>query len=274
VGIWPWDCDDAILQYNEAYLTRTTRDGEGFDSDWFSHNTIIQYNYSHDNEGGFCLICAYGGYDGYNDGTIVRYNISQNDDVRAFHIAGPCTNTTVHNNTIYIGEGIASNPVDFSSWDGYADDTRFYNNVFYNLGSGDYYLYGATNTVFSHNAFYGNHAAGEPDDPHKLTSDPELVAPGSAGIGRDSCDGYRLRPTSPCIDSGASIRARLCRTAAASTTGAARFPQVWELTEGHMSIPSSRTCPAITGRFWRSRPASGRTSCWDTTMATTARGRP
>src|SRR5215472_16367327 len=47
----------AVFQYNEAYLTRGTRDGEGFDSDYNSRNAIFQHNYSHDNEGGFMLIC-------------------------------------------------------------------------------------------------------------------------------------------------------------------------------------------------------------------------
>ncbi len=207
VAIWPWSCDDAVIQYNEAFGTRTTWDGEGFDSDWFSNNTVIQYNYSHDNEGGFCLICSNGEYDGFNDGTTVRYNISQNDDVRAFHIAGPCTNTYVYNNTIYIGEGMDVDPIVHSSWGGYADETHFYNNIFYNLGSGGFIFGASTNNVFDYNVFYGNHPASEPADPHKLTSDPQLVQPGSGWLGRDSCLGYRLRPTSPCLDSGLGLAA-------------------------------------------------------------------
>jgi hypothetical protein len=210
VAIWPWNCDDAVFQYNEAYLARTTRDGEGFDSDWFSTNTIIQYNYSHDNEGGFCLVCANGTYEnngihGYNDGTIVRYNISQNDQTRAFHIAGPCTNTHIYNNTIYIGEGLAGDPIVHSSWGGYADNTHFYNNIFYNLGTGDYDFAGSTNNDFDSNVFYGNHPVGEPADANKITAEPRLAAPGSGSIGRDSCDGYTLLPDSPCIDSGLTI---------------------------------------------------------------------
>ncbi|HTR68501.1 MAG TPA: right-handed parallel beta-helix repeat-containing protein, partial [Terriglobales bacterium] len=57
VGIWAWSADHTVIQYNEAYGTRGQRDGEGFDSDWNSRGTIIQYNYSHDNDGGFLLIC-------------------------------------------------------------------------------------------------------------------------------------------------------------------------------------------------------------------------
>jgi len=41
VAIWPWSADNTIIQHNEAYGTRGQRDGEGFDSDWNSRNTVI-----------------------------------------------------------------------------------------------------------------------------------------------------------------------------------------------------------------------------------------
>lgn len=55
-AIWCINCDDALFQYNEAYLTRKDADGQGFDADGNCHNSCFQYNYSHDNEGGFMLI--------------------------------------------------------------------------------------------------------------------------------------------------------------------------------------------------------------------------
>jgi len=73
------------------------------------------------------------------------------------------------------------------------------------LGEGGYDLGDSTNNVFDHNVFYGNHPESEPDDPHKLTEDPGLTDPGSGGVGRDSADGYKLEPDSPCIDSGVTI---------------------------------------------------------------------
>jgi hypothetical protein len=81
-----------VIQYNEAYGTKGQRDGEGFDSDWNSKNTLIQYNYSHDNDGGFLLICNEGRRDpaenAGNTGTIARYNISQNDRTRGITLTG------------------------------------------------------------------------------------------------------------------------------------------------------------------------------------------
>ena len=82
-GIWPWSTDNSLFQLNEAAFTRTTQDGQGFDSDYNSSNTKFQYNYSHDNEGGFLLICSpvkRNQEDNIgNSGTVVRYNISRND---------------------------------------------------------------------------------------------------------------------------------------------------------------------------------------------------
>ena len=59
-GIWPFDADDTVIQYNDVSGMKGTLDGQGFDSDYRCHRTLIQYNFSHENEGGFILICAPG----------------------------------------------------------------------------------------------------------------------------------------------------------------------------------------------------------------------
>ena len=108
-GIWPWSTDNSLFQLNEAAFTRTTLDGQGFDSDYNSRNTLFQYNYSHDNEGGFMLICTPGKRNQEenvgNIGTVVRYNISRNDRARIFHLSG-AEQTTVEDNAIYVGPGL------------------------------------------------------------------------------------------------------------------------------------------------------------------------
>ena len=50
---------------------------------------------------------------GYNDGTIVRYNISRNDVFRVFGFDGNVTNTLIHNNTVYVGQGRKPRIVEF-----------------------------------------------------------------------------------------------------------------------------------------------------------------
>jgi len=223
VAIWPWSADNTIIQYNEAYGTKGQHDSTGFDSDWNSRNTIIQYNYSHDNEGGFLLICNEGSQGPENSagnvGTIVRYNISQNDHHNGIKIAGSVKNTFIYNNTIYVGKDDTVDLIRHSDWTGWASDTYIYNNIFYVVGKAQF-AYGikgnedgsfvtaagpgrSTNNVYDSNVYYGVEPA--PGDTHALTADPKLAAPGRAGSGLASTSGYGPLRGSPAIDSGKGI---------------------------------------------------------------------
>jgi hypothetical protein len=140
-GIWPWSADNTLLQWNEASSTHDTHDGQGFDSDYNSRGTIFQYNYSHDNEGGFMLICSPGQRNSAqnigNIGTIVRRNISHNDLTRIFHMSA-VEHTTVEENAIYVGPGIDVQMVLASNWSGWTDDALFSKNRFYVEGTARY----------------------------------------------------------------------------------------------------------------------------------------
>ena len=140
-GIWPWSTDNSLFQLNEAAFTRTTLDGEGFDSDYNSRNTLFQYNYSHDNEGGFMLICTPGKRDEKenigNVGTTIRYNISRNDHARAFNLSGG-EHTLVDHNVIYVGPEMDIQMLAVTNWQGWASDAIFRKNVFWVLGSARY----------------------------------------------------------------------------------------------------------------------------------------
>ncbi|HEX5220293.1 MAG TPA: alpha/beta fold hydrolase [Verrucomicrobiae bacterium] len=192
-GIWPFDSDDTVIQFNEVSGMKGTKDGQGFDSDYRCRRSVFQYNYSHDNEGGFFLICAPG--HSYNEDTVIRYNISQNDGInsaRVFHISG-AKNTKVYNNTIYIGPQQNLPLMIFNDWDGgSARDTFFYNNIFYVDGRVTYDFGKSQNTVFESNVFFGSHDK-PPMDSGTITSRPALVKPGSGNNGLDSLNGYRLR---------------------------------------------------------------------------------
>ncbi|GFZ79011.1 hypothetical protein GCM10008018_25720 [Paenibacillus marchantiophytorum] len=198
-GIWAWNADNTIIQYNEAYATQNTNDGQGFDIDFAQDGTIIQYNYSHDNKGGFVLICTDGSKTNTNG--IVRYNISQNDLERVISVLGPVQNAKVYNNTIYARPGLSTKMILHGDWSGFPDNTAYSNNIIVNHGSGGYKFSGGTNTKFDYNLFYGNHPATEPSDPHKLTSDPLLANPGKA-LDRYTVDGYLLKGGSPALNSG------------------------------------------------------------------------
>ncbi|MEE1746591.1 right-handed parallel beta-helix repeat-containing protein, partial [Streptomyces sp. JV184] len=57
-GMWPWNADNTVFQYNEVSGGETTRDGMAYDVDEGTFGTVFQYNVSHDNAGGFFLVCT------------------------------------------------------------------------------------------------------------------------------------------------------------------------------------------------------------------------
>ena len=193
-GIWPWSTDNTRLRWNEASFTRTTMDGQGFDSDYNSRNTLFEYNYSHDNEGGFLLVCTPNPKDPThhigNTGTTVRYNISRNDHTRTFNFAGPTEHSRVHDNAIYIAPGDDVQLLLLGNWEGYARDAEFRNNLFVSQGTarygyevarskdGTYTIepgYGpAQGIVFEGNLFAGRHVNRPPDAKAKVEEKPPL----------------------------------------------------------------------------------------------------
>ncbi|GGH08716.1 xylose ABC transporter [Silvibacterium dinghuense] len=140
-AIWPWSTDNTTLRWNEAAWTHSTLDGEGFDSDYNSRNTQFFQNYSHDNDGGFMLLCTpvrrdvrknFG-----NSGTVVAYNISRNDHSRTFHLSG-ADSVTIHHNAIYTAQGEDVQLLLVSDWDGWSNDARLAFNLFDVQGAGRY----------------------------------------------------------------------------------------------------------------------------------------
>ena len=112
VGIWVWLCKKAVIQFCESHHNHTgsTKDGGGFDIDGGSSDCIIQYNYSHDNEGAGILLAEYGAILPFTN-NIVRFNISQNDGRKnsygGISIWGvdsvyKVRNSFIYNNTVYL----------------------------------------------------------------------------------------------------------------------------------------------------------------------------
>jgi hypothetical protein len=209
-GIWPWSSDNTIIQYNEVSGMKGTKDGQAFDSDYNCRNSLFQYNYSHDNDGGFMLVCS-PDTSPSNIGTlntVIRYNISQNDgsDSRIFHISGGgVKDTHIYNNVIYVGSKLDNTMLLFYNWgDEWPVNTCFRNNIFYVDGRVDYDLGKGVNTVFENNVFYGNHVS-IPAGKNTITSSPDFVSPGSGADGRDTLQGYKLRAGSVCVEAGVGV---------------------------------------------------------------------
>ncbi|MGL4595328.1 MAG: hypothetical protein ACRCUY_11415 [Thermoguttaceae bacterium] len=199
-GIWPYFCENVIFQFNEVCETKTKYDGMAFDFDSSNIDCIYQYNYSHDNEGGFLNCCS----DGKSSGNIARYNISQNDGCvdggRVFLIHGPGNkNYQIYNNTVYVKNG--NPPMFHLGADSSESSILFSNNIFINEGTGKFeQLKGCT---FVSNLYFGNGVIDS--DQKKLVVNPKLVAPNTGGNGLDSVDGYKLRVGSAALKKGKII---------------------------------------------------------------------
>ena len=91
-GIWEWSADNTFFTMNEALETKGTRDGEGFDADFNSRGTHFFRNFSHNNDGGFMLICTpvkrNKRENAGNSGSVISENISHDDDGLLISLSG------------------------------------------------------------------------------------------------------------------------------------------------------------------------------------------
>jgi hypothetical protein len=223
-GIWPWSSDNTVIQFNEVSDQRAKWDGQGFDSDYNCIGTIIQYNYSHDNWGGFLLVCCSGesfGTSG-NIGTknsIIRYNVSINDGLRTYptrrlnsffspvmNLTGPIENTKIYNNIIILpkkeNKDIDTTLVNMDNWGGpWPKDTWFANNVFYVYDQSVFKMGESINTKFMNNAYFGN-IKNLPDDKNAVFENPSFVNSEARGSGFELLKAFMLKKNSPLIGKG------------------------------------------------------------------------
>ncbi len=111
VGIWAHSVEqsrDPVLRVvRESHRRRA--DGGGFDLDGGVTNSIMQYNYSHDNDGAGYLVWNYEDAPHELRGNTVRFNVSKNDgrkhDYGGIHIGTsdkPVRDLLVYNNTVLV----------------------------------------------------------------------------------------------------------------------------------------------------------------------------
>ncbi len=233
VGIWAWDSDQVVIQRNESYGNRSkTLDGGGFDIDGGTTNSILQYNYSHDNEGPGLLIAQFGGARPMKN-NVMRYNVSENDcrddDGGAINFwngngAQGIDGFLILNNTIFLSPG--KKPAAALNFLSGTKGVKIVNNLFVttegmwvvDVVSGQeglemignaYWSSGAT-LVFgwaggTYAGIEGFRGASGQEKGTGMVVDPGLVAPGGGGtIGEPGKLGelsaYRLGPSSPLID--------------------------------------------------------------------------
>jgi ankyrin repeat protein len=244
VGIWAWEASNVIIQFCESHHNKTSGgDGGGFDLDGGCVNCVMQYNYSHDNEGAGYLICQFSGASEFRN-NVCRYNISENDGIGSrdpmgaiqFYSSGSSggiKNTQVYNNTVYVssatrGAGIIAGSRTYN--------TSIYNNIIvtapgkrvvsvgntsggYSFRGNCYWSSGSPLKIVWGNKTYTSLAAwrSATNQERSEKSDvgfeinPMLVSLGKGGTISDptKLDGlaaYKLRIDSPVIDSGINLK--------------------------------------------------------------------
>ena len=129
-----------ITQYNESHHNRTgsSKDGGGFDLDGGVRNSIVQYNYSHDNDGAGYLLAQFKGAKAFHN-NVIRYNLSENDGRRnsygGIHLwstgaNGGIRDTAIYQNTISTSKSTVGNPAVVDCMTDGIHNIHFYDNTF------------------------------------------------------------------------------------------------------------------------------------------------
>lgn len=216
-AIWMWDCNNVTMQHNEAAYTTSTQDGMAFDCDYGNQNVMYQYNYSHDNKGGFWMACP-GPY--YTVNSVVRYNVSVNDGLfdgsRIMRVGERGSiGHQVYNNTIYWDHKYKVNAVEQGSWGTPpTSGTDIYNNIF--CGNTQEFV-NNEGIHYANNCVWGGAENAYPfdEDVNAVVADPGFVdvanrTDGSFANGKvtlGSVAGMELKQNSPCIDAGKNLMA-------------------------------------------------------------------
>ena len=140
-AVWNWYSINTIIQYNQAINAKGIMDSHGIHVDHSNVDTFIQYNYMQDCEGGFVEIL------GGNQRAVYRFNISVNDGWRVHpnwvnsdhtiwlndKIGGesghPSIDSYIYNNTVVINK--SGNDAFDTAIDINGQNTRIFNNIFY-----------------------------------------------------------------------------------------------------------------------------------------------
>ncbi|MGY6217018.1 right-handed parallel beta-helix repeat-containing protein [Methylolobus aquaticus] len=242
IGIWAWDANRIVIQHNESHHNRTSSrtDGGGFDLDGGMTRSVMQYNYSHDNDGAGFLLAQFPTARPFSGNTI-RYNISQNDARKnsfgAIHVwngGSGIERCEIHNNMVYVSPAPSGTPraVYFQTS---ARDLHVRNNILITTGGlrlvdavvgqtgvlfqgNDYWSSGGNFRVRWEGAEYwaltnwrgttGQEMLG--GGPVGYRIDPRLVNAGGGGTLNDatllpSLSAYRLQAGSLLIDSGLDL---------------------------------------------------------------------
>ena len=244
VGIWAFQCKNVIIQFNESHHNKTgvLVDGGGFDLDAGATFSVVQYNYSHDNEGPGYLAAEPKLGQPYHH-NVFRYNISENDvrqnsggAITLWQDGNGISDVEFYGNTIYITKNTTyRSTVAAVRLMSTTNNVSFRNNILIakggaplilskksqtniNFQGNNYWTYGGRFSVKWLSPNYTSLTAwrtatgqeslnGTPTGTHV---DPQITNPGAGGTIGDpnlltTLTAYRLNSTSPLIDTGLNL---------------------------------------------------------------------
>jgi hypothetical protein len=204
-GIWAFNSNSTLIEDNVVSdMEFNGCDGEGYDVDYNQDGTIVQDNISHDNAGGFLLLCT----DGEVHDADVRYNLSIDDaatiDEAPCDIAqgnvGTLDGIRMYNNTVVAPDpslvlemtplSAMFDPGDFEFVNNIVDATTPQSSA---LGCGN----DCTNNLYYQLPSSGTDAVvGNPD-----FGDPVVQGTKRRSMGK----GFRVSRKSPAIGAGAAV---------------------------------------------------------------------
>ena len=229
-ALWSWDSNNVTFRYNEASNTSkhsigsaVGNDSMAFDFDYGVQNCVYEYNYSHDNLGGFLMLCPGPGATVNN---IARYNVSVNDGeydgaplIRMGTGKYGSLGIQIYNNTMYWenngGYAMALTPD--SAWEGTnIKDVTVFNNIFYGpakANSMSSKVSYANNLVYSDKGSAQEVYKASANDANAVYADPKFVntedfttgtwTNGKTTLG--TVEGFKIQAGSPAIDAGMTI---------------------------------------------------------------------
>jgi hypothetical protein len=230
VGVWAINSNNTEFSFNEVFRVRklsTNNDGTAFDADYSNFGLLFKQNYSHDNEGGFMLLCGECGAGTRTVGVLIRDNISINDGTTAARLISAVgagyrdsTGTIVEGaeligNSFFVPRtsslGIIERKVTTTS-------ISFKNNIVYSTSTltpfkGDS---SSISVAWDSNIFFGMAPAVAPANSQSVFSSPAWVGPlpsvaptGYAGLSAyrnyELLAAFRLGDGSPALSRGAKV---------------------------------------------------------------------
>ncbi len=160
-GIEALECNRVLLQYNESYDNHqglTDGNGIGIDD---STNSIMQFNYTHDNDGAGLALSAEIGRSSSN--LVMRYNISQNDartGEGGIRVWDDVSNADIYNNTVFMGPPVNSGSAAIRVNGFIGTSVHVRNNIFITTGGVPLVFYdgGGTDLLFQGNDYWSSGA--------------------------------------------------------------------------------------------------------------------